>query len=192
MIKIRWLRALVILKLVSTYQLINIGEIILKLFLKVDEDGCCEGHPYTADGVKTLNPNHDFKKGLPAGWARLIRTPKPILGPYQKFDSCGQDNCNAWSEHNGLVYERQPNGFFQEVWKVREMTPEEKQEKQEKIKKNFDKDLYPSWIFNEKTCRFEPPIPYPSDGRDYKWNEAEQKWKFVVKRDDVAENLENN
>lgn len=34
-----------------------------------------------------------------------------------------------------------------------------------------------SWILNEDTCQYEPPIPYPTDGKMYSWNEEELKWE---------------
>lgn len=36
--------------------------------------------------------------------------------------------------------------------------------------------LYPSWILDEDKCVFVPPFPPPSDGRDYKWDEATISW----------------
>ena len=36
---------------------------------------------------------------------------------------------------------------------------------------------YASWTLNEDTCLWEPPTPYPSDGKYYEWNEEELKWK---------------
>ena len=30
---------------------------------------------------------------------------------------------------------------------------------------------YPSWLLNEETCYWVPPIPYPTDGQAYYWNE---------------------
>lgn len=36
---------------------------------------------------------------------------------------------------------------------------------------------YESWILNEETCLWEPPVPYPSDGEFYIWEEALQEWK---------------
>ena len=35
---------------------------------------------------------------------------------------------------------------------------------------------YPSWILNEDTCLWEPPVPYPTDGERYTWNEEELEW----------------
>jgi len=31
---------------------------------------------------------------------------------------------------------------------------------------------YPSWILNEDTCQWQAPVPYPSDGGSYVWDES--------------------
>ena len=35
---------------------------------------------------------------------------------------------------------------------------------------------YPSWILNEDTCQWEAPIPYPTDGEYYVWDEDTVSW----------------
>ena len=35
---------------------------------------------------------------------------------------------------------------------------------------------YPSWSLNENTCLWEAPIPCPTDGKRYDWDEATQSW----------------
>lgn len=35
---------------------------------------------------------------------------------------------------------------------------------------------FESWILNEDTCLWEPPVPYPEDGNYYNWNEETQEW----------------
>ncbi len=37
---------------------------------------------------------------------------------------------------------------------------------------------FASWSLNEETCNWEPPIPYPSDGFTYFWNEEELDWEL--------------
>lgn len=37
----------------------------------------------------------------------------------------------------------------------------------------------PSWVLNDETCLWEPPIPYPGDGRRYRWSEDLQIWEQV-------------
>lgn len=34
---------------------------------------------------------------------------------------------------------------------------------------------FPSWVLNETTCRWDPPVPYPATGR-WKWNEPTKSW----------------
>ena len=35
---------------------------------------------------------------------------------------------------------------------------------------------YNSWTLNETTCIWDPPVPYPSDGKMYIWNETTKQW----------------
>ena len=41
--------------------------------------------------------------------------------------------------------------------------------------KDFD-----SWILNEETCVWDPPVEHPNDGKIYKWNEEIQNWEEVL------------
>ena len=36
-----------------------------------------------------------------------------------------------------------------------------------------------SWILNESTCNWESPIPYPTDGNRYTWNEETLSWNLL-------------
>lgn len=37
---------------------------------------------------------------------------------------------------------------------------------------------YPSWVFNEDTCRWNAPVPYPTDvEKNYMWDEITVSWK---------------
>jgi len=38
---------------------------------------------------------------------------------------------------------------------------------------------YNSWVLNEESCLWEPPIPYPENSHNYDWNEDEQQWILV-------------
>jgi hypothetical protein len=38
---------------------------------------------------------------------------------------------------------------------------------------------YPSWTLNETTCLWESPVPYPTDGKFYGWNESTQEWDEI-------------
>lgn len=35
---------------------------------------------------------------------------------------------------------------------------------------------YPSWVLNTQTYLWQAPIPYPTDGGSYVWDEATQSW----------------
>lgn len=35
---------------------------------------------------------------------------------------------------------------------------------------------YSSWIWNDQICDWEAPIPYPTDGKIYMWDEENQRW----------------
>jgi hypothetical protein len=39
---------------------------------------------------------------------------------------------------------------------------------------------YFSWTLNEETCLWEAPIPYPTDGLHYYWNEDTTSWVEVT------------
>lgn len=35
---------------------------------------------------------------------------------------------------------------------------------------------YPSWVLDEATCQWQPPVPMPTDDKMYSWDEASQTW----------------
>lgn len=38
---------------------------------------------------------------------------------------------------------------------------------------------FPSWLLNEQTCLWNPPVPAPTDGKRYAWDEATTSWVEV-------------
>jgi hypothetical protein len=36
-----------------------------------------------------------------------------------------------------------------------------------------------SWVLNEDTCLWDSPVPYPEDGKLYKWNEEIVNWEVI-------------
>lgn len=40
--------------------------------------------------------------------------------------------------------------------------------------------VFESWVLNETTCLWEPPIPYPDDGNVYEWDEENIAWNQVT------------
>jgi len=39
---------------------------------------------------------------------------------------------------------------------------------------------YPSWNLDEDTCLWDAPVPYPTDGKPYTWNEDTEQWDEIV------------
>ncbi len=39
---------------------------------------------------------------------------------------------------------------------------------------------FPSWTLNEDTCYWEAPIPMPTDGKIYQWNEPTMSWAEII------------
>jgi len=38
---------------------------------------------------------------------------------------------------------------------------------------------YSSWTLNEETCHWDSPVPYPTDGELYIWNEETTSWDLI-------------
>ena len=38
---------------------------------------------------------------------------------------------------------------------------------------------FASWLLNEDTCLWDAPIPYPTDGKSYQWDEETTSWVKV-------------
>jgi hypothetical protein len=38
---------------------------------------------------------------------------------------------------------------------------------------------FPSWTLNEDTCLWDSPVPFPTDGQRYQWDESTTSWVAV-------------
>jgi hypothetical protein len=38
---------------------------------------------------------------------------------------------------------------------------------------------YPSWLLNEDTCQWQPPVAMPQDGQMYSWDESSLSWATI-------------
>lgn len=38
---------------------------------------------------------------------------------------------------------------------------------------------FASWLLDEETCTWRPPVSYPSDGGKYKWDEPSVSWVLI-------------
>jgi hypothetical protein len=44
----------------------------------------------------------------------------------------------------------------------------------------YEPQPYSSWILSNTTWLWEAPVVYPTDGKDYKWNESITNWEEVT------------
>jgi hypothetical protein len=137
----------------------------MRLFIKLLNRKPVE-HPMLEDNMLSAYPNIDLNN-LPENWAEFVRVPKPRLGPYEVTE-CAY-------EWDGDV--------VKDVWYTHPMGPEEKAQKQDRVKKNYLEDGgYANWIFDEDTCTHKPPVPYPSDGGQYIWIQQAEMWVPLKKQ----------
>jgi len=118
-------------------------------------------HPITRSNFEQAWPGLDFSN-LPPEFARFRRIPPPDLGVYQVLVGCEYQWNGNWVEDH---------------WTVRDMTELERIIKQNTAKEKWNGPQ--SWTFNDATCDFDPPVPYPQDGNGYAWNEQQLTWELA-------------
>lgn len=45
----------------------------------------------------------------------------------------------------------------------------------------YEPKPFSSWVLNQTTFLWESPVPYPTDGKEYIWNEAALSWDLFLK-----------
>jgi hypothetical protein len=107
---------------------------------------------------------------IPEHWEPFIRVQCPILDVYQIL------------ENSEASYEK-VNGVWTDVWRVRDMTAEEKTAQQQTIITAFNNREYAAnwsaWTLDEATCRMTPPIPRPDpiQGINIFWCGTQGNWR---------------
>jgi hypothetical protein len=131
----------------------------MKLYIRV-----CDGqpfeHPILAENFKAAFPHIDTNN-LPSDFSEFERVEPPPFGPYEVYE--------------GVTYELF-GSVYRDVHHIREMTEQEKTSKQNAVKTAWAKNGFASWLFDEDTCSFVPPVPYPDDGQFYRWDEDALAW----------------
>lgn len=135
----------------------------MELFIRI-RDGQPFEHPILGGNFRQAFPNVDINN-LPPEFARFTRVEMPVVGVYEVYE--------------GVTYERNEDGFI-DVHHVRPMTTEEKTAKQNAVKAQWAENGYASWVFDEATCTFNPPVPMPQDGKPYQWDEATTSWVEIT------------
>lgn len=134
----------------------------MELFIQI-RDGQPFQHPILGDNFREAFPQID-PNNLPSEFARFERIEPPQCGVYEVL--------------LGPSYQW-VDGIVKDVWEVRPMTAQEVSNKQTSIKVSWAEHGFASWSFDETTCAFVPPVPYPTDGKRYVWDEAQQNWVEV-------------
>ena len=142
----------------------------MTLYIKLNESNEPQNFPLGEENLKYLFPAHDFTSGAPSGYAVFVKTESPAIGPYEKLD--------ASYNPEGIEYRYEADGTVKEYWHVLNMTDEEKKAKQDKVKEDWAKGTFDSWIFNEANCTFDAPVELPTDATEkiYKWDEDTVSW----------------
>jgi len=128
----------------------------MELFICI-KDGQPFEHPILGDNFREAFPNVDTNN-LPPEFARFERIECPYAAGMFEVD---------------VVSYQWVDGIVKDVWALRPMTQEEKDAKIAQAKAN---QPYPSWVFDESSLMYLPPIPYPQDGNPYRWDEETLSW----------------
>lgn len=135
----------------------------MELFIRIQDSQPFE-HPIFGDNFRQAFPDVDTNN-LPPEFARFVRVEAPVLGVYEK---------------NQTVSYQLVDGVYTDVFSCEQMTAEEIATKQQTTKDLWAaNDGFASWTFNETTCMFDPPIPYPTNGKRYRWDEPALVWVEV-------------
>jgi hypothetical protein len=135
----------------------------MELFIRI-KDGQPFEHPIFGHNFRQAFPDVDTNN-LPAEFARFVRVQAPAVSVYEKSRSVSYQ----------LV-----DGAYTDVFSIIQMTDEEIAEKQQAIKDAWSANGFASWTFNETKCIFESPISYPTDGKEYRWDEPTLTWIEVT------------
>ena len=131
----------------------------MRLFIQI-RNGQPFEHPILQDNLRQSFPNVDINN-LPSGFANFIRVEKPVISAYEVYENVSYEFVN---------------GAVTDVHHVRVMTVEEKKLKQDGVKEIWATQGYPSWVFDEVTCSFKPPVAMPTDDKKYQWDESTTSW----------------
>lgn len=130
-------------------------------------NGIAVDHPAFEDNLL------DAFGAIPPDWEPFVRVLNPTV-----------HNRNLLLLYPEPAY-RKINGVWQDYWYYREKTSEElEQEKEAALKPMRDMwanrpyaHNFTTWVLNEETLKFEPPVPRPNDGKFYRWHGSSNNWR---------------
>lgn len=135
----------------------------MKLYIQIEND-IAINHPAFEDNLL------DAFGSIPKNWVKFTRIeqPSPDILPVGIYQVA---TCKYILDDDGVSWK--------DEWSVRDMTDYEKLEKINCVKKT---QPYASWIFDEESCSFLPPVPFPEIGQ-WSWDEEKQTWiEFIPKQ----------
>lgn len=127
------------------------------LFIRV-ENGQPVDHPVIEWNLRMFHPDLD---------------PHNPPAPYEKFNRVDPPDGGRWSVIEQLPYAK-VDGVWSDVFSVRAMTEEEKDAVRANIRAGFV--FADQWTFDEDKCEWIPPVPYPTDGKQYYWDVLSRDW----------------
>ena len=136
----------------------------MKLYIQV-ENGNTVNHPALEDNLLQA-----FGR-IPENWKPFVRVSSPNVGVYEVLES------------ETPTYEL-VDEVWTDVWQKRNMTDEEKLQKQNEVKEIWNsrpnRENFSTWTFDEETCSYIAPIPKPLDGKQYYWDGSTEAWKEII------------
>lgn len=131
----------------------------MNLYIQV-ENGQTVNHPAFEDNLIQAFGS------VPANWEPFDRIERPVPNVYEILVS------------DQPTYQK-IDGRWKDVWVIRPMTEAEKTDKQNTIKQQWLQGGFASWVFDEDSCSFKSPVPRPTDGKTYRWDEPTTSWILV-------------
>jgi hypothetical protein len=130
-----------------------------RFFIRIT-DGVPFEHPIIESNFRSAFPHIDVDN-LPPEFVEFEIVEPPSIGPYEK----NQTFTYGWVDNGKLGY----------IWSCEQMTEDERIEKIQSVQDNWNAnpESPSSWIFNENSCSYEPPISKPDDEESdlYFWDE---------------------
>jgi len=132
----------------------------MNLYIEV-ENGTPKNHPAFEENLIQA-----FGQ-IPEYWEPFVRVERPVLGEHEVF------------KDPEVTYEK-IDGVWTDVFHVQEITQEEKIAAQQAKAKAVwaslpQRNNFSTWVFNEDTLKYDPPIPRPTD-REVIWSGANNGW----------------
>jgi hypothetical protein len=128
----------------------------MNLYIETDSNGNPINHPAFEDNLL------EAFGVIPEHWESFIRVERPILTPYQVFES------------EEPAYQK-VNGVWTDVWTIRDMTDAEKTAQIEKLK---SQPIFLNAVWDDAKLKWTLP-PKPTDDKNYLFKFQTGTWEVV-------------